>query len=230
MSFDPHAYTIVIRKVVANGAAVFHGRVIELPDLEAFEPSYEEAYRFLIDTIQTSKSAFDEQGRPFPDPLPPNEESHSGRVTLRMPRWLHARLDFLAQADGTSLNQYMIALLARGAAHIPFPQQATAPASARSLWGEAVQAATSLYESIPGHVFLVHGSSVSSQWPVSHRQNIVEMTSNLPTVQMSSSVQRTRQQLTRVTITSDRLDFGTWHSGGLTKEPKTGKPEKKAHR
>src|SRR4051812_10280842 len=94
--FDPHAYTIVVRRVALNGEPVFHGRVIELPDLEAFEPSYEEAYSFLIDAIQTSKSVFDEKGKTFPAPLPEEIPEYSGRVTLRMPKWLHAQLDFYA--------------------------------------------------------------------------------------------------------------------------------------
>jgi len=39
--FDPHAYTIVIRRALLDGERVFHGKVVELPDLEAFEPTYE---------------------------------------------------------------------------------------------------------------------------------------------------------------------------------------------
>jgi len=109
--FDPHDYTIIIKRVVVDGEAVFHGKVVELPDLEAFEPTHEEAYSFLVDAIQTSKAAFDEQGREFPAPLPEEPSEYSGRVTLRMPGWLHAQLDYSAKAHQTSLNQYIGTLL-----------------------------------------------------------------------------------------------------------------------
>ena len=109
--FDPRAYTVVIRRVVRERKPAFHGRVIELPDLEAFEPSYQTAYDFLIDGIETAKEAFDEQGRSFPVPLPDDVSEYSGRATIRMPTWLHARLDHCARVDETSLNQYMVALL-----------------------------------------------------------------------------------------------------------------------
>lgn len=109
--FDPHAYTIVVKRVTLDGEPVFHGKVLEFPDLESFEASYEDAYSFLIDGIRTAKSAFDEQGRIFPAPLPDETADYSGRVTIRMPSWLHAQLDYLANADQTSLNQYMVTLL-----------------------------------------------------------------------------------------------------------------------
>src|SRR5690348_12871374 len=110
--FDPHAYSILIRRVLSEGQEIFRGKVVELPDLEAFEPTYQEAYDFLIDAIETSKAAFDEEGRVFPPPLPTEISEYSGRVTIRMPKWLHARLDMAAQADGISLNQHMVASLA----------------------------------------------------------------------------------------------------------------------
>jgi len=118
-SFDPHAYTIVIRRVVLDGEPVFHGRVIELPDLESFEPTYEEAYGFLIEGIRNAKAAFVEQGRQFPSPLPDETPDYSGRATIRMPAWLHAQLDFCANAQQTSLNQYMVTLLSWAVAAAP---------------------------------------------------------------------------------------------------------------
>jgi predicted HicB family RNase H-like nuclease len=117
--FDPHAYTIVIKRSVLEGEPVFHGRVVELPDLEAFEPTYEEAYNFIIDGIRNSKAAFDEQGRQFPAPLPDETPEFSGRVTLRMPSWLHAQLNYYARAHQTSLNQYIVTLLSWAATAAP---------------------------------------------------------------------------------------------------------------
>lgn len=41
--------------------------------------------------------------------------SYSGNIRLRLPRSLHARLDALAGAEGVSLNQLMVSILAEGA-------------------------------------------------------------------------------------------------------------------
>jgi hypothetical protein len=41
------------------------------------------------------------------------EPSHSGRLLLRMPRSLHAELAARSDADGVSLNQFIVAALAR---------------------------------------------------------------------------------------------------------------------
>lgn len=52
------------------------------------------------------------------DRLPPPDASaasYSGNLRLRLPRSLHARLDSLAAAEGVSLNQLMVSILAEGA-------------------------------------------------------------------------------------------------------------------
>jgi hypothetical protein len=41
------------------------------------------------------------------------ERSHSGRLLLRMPKTLHAELAARSDADGVSLNQYIVSALAR---------------------------------------------------------------------------------------------------------------------
>jgi len=45
-------------------------------------------------------------------PLPSTEREYSGRVLVRMPKSLHRRLDEEAKAEGVSLNQYIVSLLA----------------------------------------------------------------------------------------------------------------------
>ena len=41
------------------------------------------------------------------------EPSHSGRLLLRMPKTLHAELAARSDAEGVSLNQYIVSALAR---------------------------------------------------------------------------------------------------------------------
>ena len=50
----------------------------------------------------SNAGAADERGR-----------SHSGRLLLRMPKTLHAELAARSDADGVSLNQYIVSALAR---------------------------------------------------------------------------------------------------------------------
>jgi hypothetical protein len=50
------------------------------------------------------------------EPLEAREPSHSGRLLLRMPRTLHAQLAARSDAEGVSLNQFIVAALSRAAA------------------------------------------------------------------------------------------------------------------
>ena len=47
-------------------------------------------------------------------PLPTYPEEYSGKFNLRLPRSLHRQLAEAAEADGVSLNQYVVMLLTRG--------------------------------------------------------------------------------------------------------------------
>jgi HicB-like protein involved in pilus formation len=49
------------------------------------------------------------------EPLEAREPSHSGRLLLRMPRALHAQLAARSDAEGVSLNQFIVAALSRAA-------------------------------------------------------------------------------------------------------------------
>jgi multisubunit Na+/H+ antiporter MnhC subunit len=51
--------------------------------------------------------------------------SHSGRLLLRMPKTLHAELAARSDADGVSLNQYIVSALARAVSGDELPGPAT---------------------------------------------------------------------------------------------------------
>jgi len=64
------------------------------------------------------------------DRIPPADadaSTYSGNIRLRIPRSLHARLDALAAAEGVSLNQLMVSLLARGAGGFRYEERAAEP-------------------------------------------------------------------------------------------------------
>lgn len=50
-----------------------------------------------------------EDGIPIPEPEP--EKEYSGRILLRVPKSLHAKLMRAAENDNTSLNQYLVMLI-----------------------------------------------------------------------------------------------------------------------
>lgn len=104
--FDPELYTIQIKKSHIDGECFYVAKVLELPDVTEYGDSYEEAYTLAIDTIETSYQMFQEQGMQFPEPLKPASENQlSGRLTVRMPKSLHASLIRFSEQEDASLNQ-----------------------------------------------------------------------------------------------------------------------------
>jgi predicted RNase H-like HicB family nuclease len=111
--FDPHAYTIVVKRTKVDGEHVFVAFVRELPDLVAYEPTYRRAYDLTIKAIESLHRVATEEGRPFPAPDSFQRE-FSGRVTLRLPIALHRRAATQADANSVSLNAYLTVLIAEG--------------------------------------------------------------------------------------------------------------------
>lgn len=115
MKFDAHAYAIQIRRVIEKGETYFKATVAELPHLATYESTPEEAYNVIVDDIEALWESAVELGHPFPTPIPDLGHSHSGRITLRLPKTLHQTLDIQANAEGVSLNLHVVALLMQGA-------------------------------------------------------------------------------------------------------------------
>ncbi len=107
--FDPHRYTITIKLVTLDEGEHFEAAVAELPDVVEYGETYDQAYSLVVDSISTLRDAAIEQGRTFPDPMPSRSlDEFSGRVTLRMSKSLHAASSKLADADGVSLNSWIV--------------------------------------------------------------------------------------------------------------------------
>jgi antitoxin HicB len=96
---DETSYTAVIPAL--KGCMAFGetpGEAIEMLD---------EAKRLWIETAL-------DKGWPIPEPEEDSARSYSGRFNVRLPRYLHRELVELAEAEGTSLNQLVVALLSQG--------------------------------------------------------------------------------------------------------------------
>jgi len=112
MTFDPESYTISIRKEIHDGESYYVGRVAEFPNISSFEDSFEEARALVIDAIQTLKKNADETQVVFPAPYPVPSDEFSGRITLRLPKTLHAKVSRKASQEDISVNQYLVTAIA----------------------------------------------------------------------------------------------------------------------
>lgn len=112
MKFDSESYTITIRKEDVDGEILYVGRVAEFPNISAFEDTFEATRALVIDSIQTLKKIADEAQVDFPFPYPALSDEFSGRVTLRLPKSLHAKVSRMAAQDDISVNQYLVSAVA----------------------------------------------------------------------------------------------------------------------
>ena len=107
--FDPYLFTVHTERVFIEGGQYFKTSVFELPDVEVYEETAAEAYDVIIQCIVDLHDASVHDGRPFP--YPETRDEYSGRVTLRMRKELHKRLDLQAKRNGTTLNAEIVCQL-----------------------------------------------------------------------------------------------------------------------
>lgn len=108
MKFNPEAYTIAVRLEDHDDETYFVGRVFEFPNISVFEETAEEARAMVIDAIKTLKEMADEEYASFPAPQLVFDDDFSGRITLRLPKTLHAKIAKQAEQENVSLNTYLV--------------------------------------------------------------------------------------------------------------------------
>ncbi len=86
-------------------------RVVELPGCMTEAETWEELEPMIEDAKRSWLSVSLEHGDPIPEPR--DLSGYSGRVVLRMPKGLHRDLVRAAREEAVSLNQFMLAALAR---------------------------------------------------------------------------------------------------------------------
>lgn len=106
----PFRYRIVVEW--SDEDRVFVARVPALPGCAAHGPTAEAAAREARRAAAAMLAVLREDN----DPPPPEDATadYSGQLRVRLPRSLHERLSRLATAEGVSLNQEMVMLLAEG--------------------------------------------------------------------------------------------------------------------
>jgi len=88
----------------------YTAEILEFPGCIAQGDTPEEAYEHLENAAAGWIEAASSMGQTIPEPSDPY--SHSGRIALRLPRGLHRRAAQMAERDGTSLNQFLVAAIA----------------------------------------------------------------------------------------------------------------------
>ena len=109
-------YTVEVKRTEDG----FFAKVLELPGCMTWADTFEELGPMIDDAMVTWIEGSLEAGMEIPEPGDANED-FSGKVNLRMPKSLHRDLVRKANQEGVSLNQLMVAALARSVGAPPAP-------------------------------------------------------------------------------------------------------------
>ncbi|MBI4332070.1 MAG: type II toxin-antitoxin system HicB family antitoxin [Chloroflexi bacterium] len=108
-------YTITLKRGSGGGKEYWSARVLELPHCMTHGATPEEAVRDVEDAKREWIESNLEAGLPIPEPA-----KFTGQYHLRMPPSLHEALVRKSESEDVSLNQFMIAALARA---VGYPKQ-----------------------------------------------------------------------------------------------------------
>ncbi len=101
-------YTVTVKRGEDAGKAYWVARVLELPHCMTHGDTPEEAIRDIEDAKREWLKSNLEDKLPIPEPA-----KFSGQYHLRMPPSLHEALALKSESEEVSLNQFMVAALAR---------------------------------------------------------------------------------------------------------------------
>lgn len=99
------------RELIRNEDGTWFARVMELRGCMTEGNTREEALKNLDDAMKGWIDVAIEDGESIPEPL--ESRSFSGKFVVRVPRSLHRTLAKRAAVEGVSLNQVVVAALAR---------------------------------------------------------------------------------------------------------------------
>lgn len=105
-------YTILLEQDEDNEETYWVARVVELPHCLIDGDTPEEAIREIEEVKRDWIKSNLERGLKIPEPV---SHKYSGQIRLRISPSLHRTIADLARAEGVSLNQYMVAALAKSA-------------------------------------------------------------------------------------------------------------------
>ena len=109
MSLD---YSVRTSEIELFNEKYIQAYIAELPGLKVYVTSYEEVRQEIDSAKKEWFSSYLSQDKVIPEPIKVGEKS--GRVTLRMTKSLHEKVDYYAEEEGVSLNQYLVHLIENG--------------------------------------------------------------------------------------------------------------------
>ena len=86
------------------------GRVLEFPSLAAHGSTQAKALNEIRSVVQHAFEDLQDSGEQVPEPL--NRRRYSGKLNIRLPKYLHRQLAIEAAEEGISLNQLISTKLA----------------------------------------------------------------------------------------------------------------------
>ena len=86
-------------------------QIEDLPGCYSQGETLEEAVEMIEEARHLWLEVAYEDGMDIPEPR--SEQEYSGKFFIRTPKSLHRKLDQMAKREGVSLNQYLVATLAR---------------------------------------------------------------------------------------------------------------------
>lgn len=98
------------RMVVPETDGTFRGQILEFPGCIAVGDTPAEALANLEGVAESWIESMLARGQPVPQPMDAVE--YSGKLVVRLPKRLHRKAALMAQADGTSLNQFILSSIA----------------------------------------------------------------------------------------------------------------------
>ena len=110
---DPKSYPFEIHYETYDGSYYYHVTFPDFPDVDGTGDTATKAIECGWEALDSYFMVLEEQGEEIPEPKAvPLQTGVSGRVTLRLPKKLHARLIQEAERDNMSLNTEIVAAVA----------------------------------------------------------------------------------------------------------------------
>lgn len=106
-------YPYELRMLTEEEGGGFFIKYPDLPGCMSDGETAEEAIQMGEDAKKCWLQSKIEQGKEIPLPFSSNNK-YNGRITVRTPKSLHKELIEKADAEGISLNQYLVYLLSKG--------------------------------------------------------------------------------------------------------------------
>lgn len=130
------------RVLVPDETGGYVAEVLEFPGCISEGDTPDEAIENLEDAMRGWLQVALENGQRIPEPLEagPSAEGYNGRILLRVPRSVHARCVRLAEADGVSLNQWLLEAIGERLGAEDFSRRLLAEAGRASAYGEPAAA------------------------------------------------------------------------------------------